>query len=94
MDHLELDLVKVVYRNQEDDPLRYKPAPGMLLEASTELGIDMKNSFIVGDRWRDIEAGKNAGCQTILIKSQSIENITIAPDYEITSLPELLNLIN
>ena len=93
-DHLELDLVKVVYRNQVDEPLRYKPAPGMLLEASVELNIDIKNSFIVGDRWRDIEAGKNAGCKTILIKSQHVEHITIVPDYEITSLPELLNLIN
>jgi D-glycero-D-manno-heptose 1,7-bisphosphate phosphatase len=44
-----------------------KPAPGMLLDAAADHGIDLHDSFMVGDRWRDIEAGRNAGCQTVLI---------------------------
>ena len=93
MDHLDLDLVKVVYQTDVEEPGRYKPAPGMLLEAAVELNLDLKNSFMVGDRWRDIEAGKNAGCTTILLKSQHIESIRQKPDFEIHELSELLQLI-
>ena len=65
----------------------------MLLEAASELNLDLENSFIVGDRWRDIDAGKNAGCKTILIKSQNLEKIKQKPDFEINELSELLKLI-
>lgn len=92
--HLDLDLIKVVYEIEENDPKRYKPSPGMLLEAAFELDLDLKNSFMVGDRWRDIDAGKNAGCTTILLKSQNIESIRQKPDFEIHELSELLQLIN
>ena len=92
--HLELDLVKVVYEIEKNDPKRYKPAPGMLLEAAEELKIDLQNSFMVGDRWRDIDAGKNAGCKSVLIKSQNIEGIKQKPDFEIDTLSELLEFIS
>ena len=49
------------------DSLRRKPAPGMLLEAAAELGIDLPASFMIGDRSSDIDAGKAAGCRTILV---------------------------
>ena len=39
----------------------------MILQAAQEYNIDLKNSFVVGDKWSDIEAGKKAGCQTILV---------------------------
>lgn len=67
--------------------------PGMLIEAAAELDLDLENSFMVGDRWRDIDAGKNAGCRTILLKSQSLEPIRQKPDFEINELSELLQLI-
>lgn len=92
-DHLDLDLIKVVYEVEAHDPIRYKPAPGMLMEAAVELDLDLKNSFMVGDRWRDIDAGKNAGCRTVLIKSQSLEPIRQKADFEIDKLSELLQLI-
>ena len=44
-----------------------KPKPGMLLQAAKEHNIDLQKSYVVGDKWSDIEAGKNAGCQTILV---------------------------
>lgn len=91
--HLELDLIKVVYQLEEDDPERYKPAPGMLLEAAAELDLDLEKSFMVGDRWRDIDAGKNANCKTVLINSQNIEVIRQNPDFEIDELAELLEII-
>jgi D-glycero-D-manno-heptose 1,7-bisphosphate phosphatase len=91
--HLELDLIKVAYQIEEDDPKRYKPAPGMLLEAAAELDLDLKRSFMVGDRWRDIDAGKNANCKTVLLKSQNLEGIRQIPDFEIDELAEILEII-
>jgi len=44
-----------------------KPKPGLLLEAQRKHNIDLSRSFVVGDRWRDIDAGHSAGCKTILI---------------------------
>ncbi len=44
-----------------------KPRPGLLLEAARRYGIDLAGSFLIGDRWRDIEAGAAAGCRTVWI---------------------------
>lgn len=44
-----------------------KPKAGMLLKAAQEHDIDLLNSYIVGDKWSDIEAGKAAGCRAILV---------------------------
>ncbi|KAB2946554.1 MAG: putative HAD-hydrolase [Candidatus Methanoperedens nitroreducens] len=62
-----------------------KPRPGMLKRAEKELNIDLKQSFMVGDRMSDIEAGKRAECKTILVRTgynsgQSKENEIIC-DY-------------
>ncbi len=44
-----------------------KPDPGMIERAALRLGIDLERSIVVGDRWRDIEAGKRAGCKTVFL---------------------------
>jgi D-glycero-D-manno-heptose 1,7-bisphosphate phosphatase len=44
-----------------------KPKAGMIFQAAREYDIDLRNSFVVGDKLSDIEAGKNAGCQTIMV---------------------------
>ena len=46
-----------------------KPAPGMLLLAAKEMDVDLENSWMVGDSYRDVAAGKKAGCKTILVNS-------------------------
>lgn len=46
-----------------------KPKPGLILRAKEELDIDLENSFMIGDKYSDIMAGKNAGCKTILVKT-------------------------
>lgn len=46
-----------------------KPAPGMIKTAAKELGINLRKSFIVGDKWSDIDAGKNAGCKGYLVRT-------------------------
>ena len=44
-----------------------KPKPGLLLQAAAEMGIDLGRSFMVGDRWRDVDAGARAGCRTVFL---------------------------
>jgi D-glycero-D-manno-heptose 1,7-bisphosphate phosphatase len=44
-----------------------KPAPGMLLGAAADLGLDLSRAFMIGDKPSDIEAGMRAGCRTILL---------------------------
>ena len=56
----------VCYEDGDDCPRR-KPNPGLLLEAAAVHGIDLAASFMVGDRWRDVEAGRRAGCRTVFI---------------------------
>ena len=50
-----------------------KPKPGMLLQAAQDLNIDLTQSWMVGDGKNDVEAGRNAGCQTAWITSKSGE---------------------
>ncbi|MGA8849131.1 MAG: D-glycero-beta-D-manno-heptose 1,7-bisphosphate 7-phosphatase [Dehalococcoidia bacterium] len=53
-----------------------KPKPGMLTGAGKELNIDLKQSFMVGDKLSDVEAGKRAGCKTIMVKTgQGVEEL-------------------
>jgi D-glycero-D-manno-heptose 1,7-bisphosphate phosphatase len=70
VEDLLVDEVYVCEHQEKDKCFCRKPRPGMLLEAATKWGIDLKNSFMVGDTWRDIDAGKNAGCKTVLIKTK------------------------
>ena len=49
-----------------------KPSPGLLLTAADEFGLDLGQSFIVGDKGSDIEAGHRAGCHTILLAPNGV----------------------
>lgn len=51
-----------------------KPKPGMLIQAQKDLNIDLKNSWMIGDKESDMIAGKNAGCKTILISDKNIKS--------------------
>ena len=65
---LSLDEILVCYHDDSDGCQCRKPLAGLLKSAAELYEIDLKKSFMVGDRWRDIEAGQNAGCKTILIE--------------------------
>jgi D-glycero-D-manno-heptose 1,7-bisphosphate phosphatase len=65
----------------------------MLLESARELGIDLERSWMVGDRWRDIDCGHAAGCRTVLIDRGYSEELQHSPDYRVASLPEAAELI-
>lgn len=83
---LDLDAVKVCCHVDEDDCCCRKPRPGMILEAAAEWGLDLAASYLVGDRWRDIEAGQAAGCKTVWIRSDYAERQPRGFDAEAPSL--------
>jgi D-glycero-D-manno-heptose 1,7-bisphosphate phosphatase len=64
---LLLDDIFVCPHDDADACACRKPKPGMLLAAAAKHGIDLSSSYMVGDRWRDIDAGHAAGCTPILI---------------------------
>lgn len=70
-----------------------KPSPGMLLEAAKKYDIEMSTSFMIGDRWRDVEAGNNAGCKTIFIDYDYDEPQPQKADMRVGSLHEAMLLI-
>jgi D-sedoheptulose 7-phosphate isomerase len=91
---LPLDDIFVCYHTDQDKCDCRKPMPGMLLEAAKKHNIDLAASFMVGDRWRDIEAGYNAGCKTILIDyGYSEKPPAHAPDLRVASLREAADWI-
>lgn len=71
----------IVDQFRSDSELR-KPQPGMLLQAAGELDIDLTKSWMIGDAPRDVQAGKRAGCRTILIQENGAEPLKgEAPTY-------------
>ena len=74
-----------------------KPAPGMLLRAAAELGIDRARSWFVGDILNDVEAGRRAGCRTVLIdngnETEWVAGPDRTPDHRAADLAEAAGLI-
>ncbi len=87
------DDVKVCYHTDADGCGCRKPKPGMLLDAAREWQIDLQRSFMVGDRWRDVAAGKAAGCFTFFIDYKYQEQSADKPDTVVASLAEAVELI-
>jgi D-glycero-D-manno-heptose 1,7-bisphosphate phosphatase len=70
-----------------------KPKPGMLLRAASELGIDLAQSWMVGDRWRDIDCGHAAGCRTIFIDRGYAEELRKKPHFSAGNLAQAADII-
>jgi len=76
-----------------------KPKPGLILEASKELEIDLKRSFLVGDSLVDVKAGRAAGCRTILIShmtdflNRMMEKEDAFPDHMVGSFKDVPRLL-
>jgi D-glycero-D-manno-heptose 1,7-bisphosphate phosphatase len=64
---LPIDLFCTCFHDDPDACECRKPKPGLLLGAARTLGIDLAASYMVGDRWRDTEAGNAAGCRSVFI---------------------------
>jgi D-glycero-D-manno-heptose 1,7-bisphosphate phosphatase len=89
----EIDRVEVCYDGADGLSNRRKPEPGMLLDAAAALGIDRARSWMVGDRWRDVDCGKRAGARTVFIDYGYSEEFRSRPDFIVKSFPEAAALI-
>lgn len=91
---LPIDRVEVCYDRGQGEPSEFrKPAPGMLRRAAQELDIDLAESWMIGDRWRDIDCGAAAGCRTIFIDHGYDERLRQMPDFRAASLLEAAAII-
>jgi D-sedoheptulose 7-phosphate isomerase len=91
---LPIDDIFVCYHDDIDRCACRKPQPGLLLEAQRRYNIDLSRSFLVGDRWRDIDAGHNAGCKTVLIDyGYSEQKPAKPPEVTVRSLSEAADWI-
>jgi len=90
----EIDLIEVCCHTDEDGCSCRKPKAGMLLSAARKLSIDLAKSYMIGDRWRDIEAGQNAGCAAcFFIDYQYSERGPSGNYIKVQSLVESANII-
>jgi D-glycero-D-manno-heptose 1,7-bisphosphate phosphatase len=89
---LPIDRIEVCYDCDDSSEFR-KPNPGMLLRAARSLGVDLEQSFMVGDRWRDIDCGHAAGCRTIFIDHGYSESLRKSPHHRARSLLEAAQII-
>jgi len=90
---LQPDAIMVCFHDETDGCDCRKPAPGMLLAAAADLELDLSGSFMVGDRWRDIEAGRRAGCRTVLVDRGYAERRAEDPDAIVADLGEAVTWI-
>jgi D-glycero-D-manno-heptose 1,7-bisphosphate phosphatase len=90
---LELDAVRMCPHDDADQCQCRKPKPGLLVAAAREFGIDLSVSVMVGDRWRDVEAGQAAGCRTIFIDRGYDERQPVTTDYRSADILDAANWI-
>ena len=90
---VDVAAVYVCFHDDADGCRCRKPAPGLLLDAAHDLGLDLSRSFMVGDRWRDVEAGHRAGCRTVYIDRRYSERSPQDADVVTTSLAEAVSWI-
>jgi D-glycero-D-manno-heptose 1,7-bisphosphate phosphatase len=68
-----------------------KPKPGMLIQSAEKWDIDLPSSFMIGDTWKDMEAGKAAGCRTIILNAPYNQDVQC--DFRVKSLSESVDII-
>ena len=93
LENYAIDDIFVCWHANDGECFCRKPLPGMLIEASEKYKINLKKSYLIGDRWRDIDAGNSVGCKTIFIDYKYNEKLNSKPKYLVKSLLETMHLI-
>lgn len=91
--NLPIDRFIMCYHDSGDGCACRKPKPGMLVMGAEEFNINLAGSFMVGDRWRDVEAGVTAGCKTLFIDYGYNEQQPAQVDFSVGSLKEAADII-
>ena len=81
---LPIDEVVICPHDDADDCACRKPRPGMLLAMADRWNVGLSQSFVIGDSWKDIEAGKRAGCRTVLLRRAA--SAAIRADHVVADL--------
>ena len=92
----EIERIEVCYspgRDEAQPDPRRKPEPGMLLDAARDLGLDLTRSWMIGDRWRDIDCGQRAGVRTVFIDFGYVEQLHAQPEFIVKSFTEAARII-
>jgi len=89
--NLVVDDIFICTHDNADDCLCRKPKPGMLTDAAGKWKIDLGGSFVIGDQWKDMDAGKIAGCTTILLDCPYNKNVGC--DFRVKNLRSALEII-
>ena len=92
-DNLPISGFYVCYHDTADGCDCRKPRPGMLQRAAREFGIDLACSFMVGDRWGDVEAGRAVGCRSLLIDMPYSQPDRCKPEARVADLLEAVRWI-
>jgi D-glycero-D-manno-heptose 1,7-bisphosphate phosphatase len=91
---LPLDEIFVCFHDDEDGCICRKPNPGLILDAVVKYNINVITSYMIGDRWKDIEAGRKAGCTTLWVDYGYAEVFkSESPDYTCKSPAEAMQWI-
>ena len=91
-----LDRIEICYHAGEryGDPCDCrKPRPGMILRAAAELKIDLGSSYVIGDRWRDIDCARAAGCRAIFIERGYEESLRETPDFTVGNFNDAVSAL-
>ena len=89
---LKLDDIFVCYSNN-DKSLDRKPNPGMVLKSKYKYNLNLKKSFIIGDRWRDIGVAQKTQCISILIDRNYDEKLIFKPKYIVKKIGDIYKII-
>lgn len=91
--HLPLHEIRVCFHDDTDQCSCRKPKPGLLIQAAQDYSIDLTKSFMIGDRWKDIDAGIAANCKTIWIKTDYNEKQPANMDFTANTIMEAVDWI-
>jgi len=90
---LPIDEFRTCFHDSGDGCSCRKPLPGALMDSARVHNIDLGASYMVGDRWRDTEAGASAGCKTFFIDYGYDEKQPESVDFRVRSLSEATDII-
>ena len=90
---MDIDEFGVCYHDVAQACECRKPKTGLLLAAAKEWPIDLRKSFMAGDRWRDVDAGIAAGCRTVFVDGEYHEGKINRADFTANSLRQAADWI-
>ena len=91
LEKLPIDEIRICPHDDSDQCNCRKPKPGMIMDLVENYNIDLDKSYLIGDGWKDIQAGYQAGCKTILI--EKLYNKEVTADFSAENLDSAKDII-